>query len=338
VSAGSEQLAALVEYLASQPRARRWLVLTHDNPDPDALASAHVVARVLRHLGVRATAAYGGIIGRAENREMVRTLKLPLFPIRQICHRTYDAFALIDTQPGTGNNQLPVGVAPALVLDHHPRRKSSAGVPLSDVRPDYGATATIAAEYLLATGQRITAREATALVYAIRTETQDFSREFSPADHRVHDLLLPRVSKRALARIQYPRLPSSYFSMLRQALDHLETVDTLVVCRLGEISQPDIVPELADLLVRMEGKTWCLCTGRYGDRIHLSLRTTNTRAEAGNLMRRLVGRKGRGGGHGMTAGGWVVVSGDPERQQRRLAERLARALRKAPERFSPVEL
>lgn len=338
MSPGTKRLEALAAYLAENRRARRWLVMTHDNPDPDALASAHVVARVLRYLGARATATYGGIIGRAENREMVRALKLPLLPAREVAQRTFDAYALVDTQPRTGNNQLPPEVIPDLVLDHHPRRKSLAAVPLQDVRPDYGATATIAAEYLLATGHRVGSREATALVYAIRTETQDFSREFSTSDHRIHDLLMPRASKRALARIQYPRLPPSYFSMLRQALDHLETVDTLVICRLDVVSQPDIIPELADLLVRMEGKTWCLCTGRFQDRIHLSLRTTNSRADAGNVMRRLIGRRGRGGGHGMTAGGWVSVTGDAEKQQRRLAERLAKTLRKAPERLTPIEL
>jgi nanoRNase/pAp phosphatase (c-di-AMP/oligoRNAs hydrolase) len=338
VSTADQKLAALAAYLAEHPRKRRWLVLTHDNPDPDALASAHVIARVLRHLGARATAAYGGIIGRAENREMMRALKLGIAHARAVEVRRHDAVALVDTQPGTGNNQLPDDVVPDLVLDHHPRRKTLAAVPLPDVRPEYGATATIAAEYLLASGHRITAAEATALVYAILTETQDFSREASGPDHRIHDLLLPRVSKRAMARIQHPRLPLAHFRMLHQALENLESVGTLLVCHVGAVSQPDVVPEIADLLVRMEGKTWSLCTGRYQDRLYLSLRTTNARGEAGQLMRRLVGRRGRGGGHGMTGGGWVALGSDPDRQERRLAERLARALRKPPDRLTRISL
>ena len=227
---------------------------------------------------------------------------------------------------------------PEIVLDHHPRRQASRGVPFLDIRPHYGATATMVAEYLLASGMRITAHEATALVYAIRTETRDFGREASGPDKEVYDQLLPRVRKEDLARIQHPRLPLSYFALLRQALERLAGVDNLVLSHLPEVTQPDIVPEIADLLLRMDGKTWSLCTGLHGDRIYLSLRTTKPRADAGKIMRRLVSPTGRGGGHGSMAGGWVPRTADVERQQQRIGERLARALRKDPQRLEPLRL
>ena len=169
-------------------------------------------------------------------------------------------------------------------------------MPFLDLRPLYGATATMVAEHLLASGMRITAHEATALVYAIRTETRDFGREASGPDKAFYDQLLPRVRKEDLARIQHPRLPLSYFALLRQALERLAGVDNLVLSHLPEVTQPDIVPEIADLLLRLDGKTWSLCTGAHGDRIYLSLRTTKPRADAGRLMRRLVSPAGRGGG------------------------------------------
>jgi hypothetical protein len=90
----------------------------------------------------------------------------------------------------------------------------------------------------------------------------------------------------------------------------------------------------------MEGKTWSLCTGRYSDRVYLSVRTTNPRAEAGRLIRRIIGRRGKGGGHGTTAGGWTPITTgwaeDPAALQRQLARRLAKALKKNPEKLSPV--
>ncbi len=104
------------------------------------------------------------------------------------------------------------------------------------------------------------------------------------------------------------------------------------------MTQPDIVPEIADLLLRMDGKTWSLCTGLHGERIYLSLRTTKPRADAGKIMRRLVSPTGRGGGHGSMAGGWVPRTADVERQQQRIGERLARALRKDPQRLEPLRL
>lgn len=334
---------AFAELVRDPGRTGRWLILTHDNPDPDALAAAAILGRIL-HNGFKqkVTLAYGGIIGRAENQELVRTLGVKFSHLRHLTPKTYQRFALVDAQPFTGNSQLPETTLPDIVFDHHPERERVQRVPFTDIRPDFGATATILAEYLEVSGLPIPASLATAVVYAIRSETQEFGREYHQADKAVYDRFLPRADRRALARVQNARLPVSYFRNLHEALENMETVDTLVVSHLGEIEQPDIVPEIADLLLRMEGKTWSLTTGRFGDRVYLSMRTTNPRADAGALMRRLVGRRGKGGGHGMLAGGWIPVDRapgkDPAALQRALGRRLARTLRKNPERMVPVKL
>jgi len=321
----------------------RWLVLTHDNPDPDALAAASVLARILHHrFGMKVTCGYGGIVGRAENRAMVRLLKLDFSHLRHLSFDNYARFALVDTQPRTGNNQLPKKIVPDLVFDHHPVRRATQSVPFYDVRTDYGATATLLSEYMQAAGIEPTRALATAIVYAIRSETQDFRRESAGPDKQLYDELLPRISKRDLAKIQSSRQPLAYFETLHRALENLYTVHTLIVSHLGEVEQPDIVPEIADLLLRMEGKTWSLATGLFDDRVYLSIRTTNVRADAGRIMRKLVGRNGKGGGHGMIAGGWVKITtgyaDDPRSLQDQLARRLARELDKKPERLQRIAL
>ena len=337
-------LTELVQHGGKGGKGGRWLVLTHDNPDPDALASAQILARILRQ-AFRQTVrvAYGGIIGRAENREMVKSLRLPFSHVRHLSFKKYKRFALVDTQPRSGNNQLPPRIVPDVVIDHHPVRPNTQTGPFYDVRPKYGATATILAEYMLAAGIQPTHSLATALIYALRSETQDFAREYTGPDKAVHDLFFPQANHRLLARIQSPRLPLTYFGNLHDALENMESVESLIVSHLGPVEQPDIVPEIADLLLRMEGKTWSLATGYYNDRLYLSIRTTNTRADAGGVMSRLVGRRGKGGGHGMIAGGWIdaaKVTDPAERRelQKRLGVRLARELKKKPEKFGKVEL
>ena len=321
----------------------RWLVLTHDNPDPDSIAAAATLSRILR-VAFRhpVTTGYGGIIGRAENREMVRALGIHLTHARRLNWKHYRHVALVDCQPGTGNSQLPQDRAPDLVFDHHPMRRATQKARFADIRPSYGATATILAEYLVASGVESTKRNATALVYAIRSETQDFGREFGGADKAAFDVFFPQADIRALARIQSPRLPLSYFGTLHRALENLEGVSTLVVSHLGRVEQPDIVPEIADLLLRLEGKTWSACTGLFEDRLYMSLRTTNPRGDAGRLMRRILGRRGKGGGHGMIAGGWIEMAqagrSDPESVKRQVTRRLAQLLKKNPDRLLPLDL
>ncbi|HUP21653.1 MAG TPA: DHHA1 domain-containing protein [Thermoanaerobaculia bacterium] len=320
----------------------RWLVLTHDSPDPDAIASATILARLLRsRFKQKVTIAHGGIIGRAENKEMVRALHLELSRMRHINLKHYRRFALVDTQPRTGNNQLPDHVVPDLVFDHHFLRKATQSCPFFDVRRDYSATASLVTEYLLAAGIEPTHREATAVVYAIRSETLDFARDTLGPDRALYEHLLARADRRMLGRIQTPRLPVGYFTTLHEALENLQTVDSLILSHLGRIEQPDSVPELADLLLRLEGKTWSLVTGVFEDRIYCSIRTTNPRAEAAHVMRRMVGRRGKGGGHGMLAGGWVAAPDTPEaiaRLQIELGVKLARLLKKSSERISPLNV
>ena len=340
----SDKTRARYDDFAATVRSRkgRWLILTHDNPDPDSLASAAGLAKILRRaFRHQVPIAYGGIIGRAENQEMVKALGLNLSHVRHLKWKNYRNIALVDAQPGTGNNQLD-DILPDLVFDHHPQRRATQKVPFSDIRTDYGATATMIAEYVAACGHKLNKQEATAFVYAIRSETQDFGREYSPSDKQLFEELMPQVDTRALARIQTPRLPVSYFRNLHEALGSLQSVGTLVVSHLTHVDQPDIVPEIADLLLRLEGITWSFCTGVFQGRVYASLRTTNSRADAGRLMRRILGRRGKGGGHGMMAGGWIDCGNGATdcfaELQNRLARRLAKALKRNPERLTPISL
>ena len=100
------------------------------------------------------------------------------------------------------------------------------------------------AEYMLAAGVQPTHALATALVYAIRSETLDFAREHTGPDKAIHDLFFPRANHRLLARIQSPRLPFSYFANLHDALENLEAVDSLILSHLGPIDQPDMTKRM----------------------------------------------------------------------------------------------
>ncbi len=92
-----QRLDRLVEFARGH---RRALILTHDNPDPDSLASGVALAWLLGRLaGVEAVVAYGGIVGRAENRALIKLLRLPVVPLSRVVFDDYDLIAMVDTQP-----------------------------------------------------------------------------------------------------------------------------------------------------------------------------------------------------------------------------------------------
>src|SRR5215475_11291466 len=113
------------------------LVLTHDNPDPDAMAAAEALALLLRTAaGLTTTIARGGIVGRPENRAMVSVLGLVHADVSTIDFSQYAVIGLVDTQPETGNNSLPPGHRVDIVVDHHPMRPGAARAVWCDIRED----------------------------------------------------------------------------------------------------------------------------------------------------------------------------------------------------------
>jgi nanoRNase/pAp phosphatase (c-di-AMP/oligoRNAs hydrolase) len=289
--------------LAGLAGRKSALVYTHDNPDPDSLAAAMGLERLFEHeLAARVTLTHGGIVGRAQNRAMVDTLKLPLVAAERVQPDDFDIIAIVDSQPETGNNSLPHGHRIDVVIDHHPPRAGSARAPWCDIRPERGATSTIIFEYLRARHVPLDVPLATAVFFALRTETRDLGRESTEAERHAYLELVPLVDHAMLYRMTHPKVPREHFAALDRALRSAQVFGELVAVNLGTLGYPDLVAEIADLLLSYEGARYVLCIGQYDGSAYLSLRTEATDARAGSVMRQIVGTDGAAGGHGTMAG------------------------------------
>ncbi len=304
LAAYDERLEKIGEALKD---SKRLIVMTHDNPDPDSLSSALTLAYIAKHkLKVpSAMVRYNGIVGRAENRAMIRVLKLRVRPLADSDIKRGTDFAFVDMQPKTGNSSFTPPKKPVIIIDHHSLRKTTRADYL-DIRTDYGATATILTEYLLATGLEIPTDLATALSYGISSETQDLGREARETDIQAYLALFPRSNKKLLASIEHPKLPREYFITLNRAMHHSRMYKNAIATSLGDVANPDFVPFIADFMLRCERLSWSICVGRFKDRIIVSIRTTNIHGRAGRFLRQLIGKRGTAGGHGMIAGGQVM--------------------------------
>jgi nanoRNase/pAp phosphatase (c-di-AMP/oligoRNAs hydrolase) len=279
------------------------VILPHDNPDPDALASAAALKFLVQELiGKEAVIAQGGIVGRAENRAMLTYLKIDLKPVAELSFAGDVHVALVDTQPGRTNNSLPAGRTPTVVIDHHPAYDTYAGVPFLDLREEYGATSTILTEYVRESHLEIESKIATALFYGIMAETQDLGRESTPADIAAAQFLYPYANKRRLGKIENARVPREYFTAFHEAIEHAQIYDNAVVSVLPEVQYPDMVAEVADFLLRLDEVEWACAMGRYKDFLHVSLRTTEREVNAGDVLQQVLGSRWAGG-HDMIAGG-----------------------------------
>src|SRR6059036_3460833 len=321
--------SALAGFLQAIDRPGPLVILPHDNPDPDALASAAALKYLAATLLEKeAHIALGGIVGRAENRAMLTYLNIDLVPVGEVPFDGGSQIALVDTQPGRPNNSLPDGVQPAIVIDHHPAYGAYPGVPFLDLRDQYGATSTILTEYLRDSKLAIEPKIGTALFYGIAAETQDLGREATAADIEASHFLYPHANKRRLAKIENARVPREYFRVFREAIDRAVLYDSVVVSLLGEVQYPDMMAEVDDFLLRLDQVEWAAAIGGYGSSLYCSVRTTERDLNAGDLLQRVLGSK-LAGGHDMIAGGRIHVGPDPAEHDRAAAmvrDRLLRAL------------
>lgn len=289
----------------------RALILTHDNPDPDSLAAAVALGHLLeRRAGLEARVGYGGIIGRAENIAFVKVLRLPVTPVSQIVFSEFDVVALVDTQPSVGNHSLPPSMTADIVVDHHPLRDDSLSVPYADVGGDYGATSTMLLEYLRAARIEPDPELATALFYGIKADTRDLGRQTTETDVDSYLWLFPRIDKHLLGQIEHPDLPARYFQLYHKAFERAKVYGTAILTDLGEVYSPDMVAEVAERLMFLEGMKWSLAYGSYRSQLYFSLRTKDRRMNAGRLIREVCeNRSGSSGGHGSMAGARIPLWG-----------------------------
>jgi nanoRNase/pAp phosphatase (c-di-AMP/oligoRNAs hydrolase) len=294
------------------------LIFCHLNPDPDSVASALAMQLLLESRFAKKTCmVYRGIIGRAQNREMVRLLAPNLKRFQEVDPLPYSAAVLMDAQPefglgegGEQENDVPF----ALCIDHHPFVESTSQVPYHDVRPGLGATSTIMTSYLRAFSVVPTEAVATALFYGIKTDTLGLTRRTTDEDRDASEYLAPFLNHQAVSLIESPPLSLSYFEDLRRSMDHAIVHGGLVCTNPGVLSYPDMAAEMADLFLRMEGVEWSVAMGLFEENIYVSVRTIQEDGDAGVLIRRVVRGMGRAGGHNTMAAAHLPLTGKDEAQ------------------------
>jgi nanoRNase/pAp phosphatase (c-di-AMP/oligoRNAs hydrolase) len=287
------------------------LILTHHNPDPDALAAGQGLEWLIQQRwGYSLEKIYTGLVSRSENMAVLNHLTpgwtaLPSFTELNPQARVI----LVDTQPGATNNMLPPDRIPAAVFDHHmPSTGPLDQVPYLELRTEVGSTATLVYQYIEAAGLEIPPRLATALLYGIKTDTNGLTRGSSIEDEYAYLLLLKQIDREALILVENAQRPAIYYQQLVRGIEGASVYGSAVVLYLGELHRPDFTADMAEELIRLEDARAALCMGRFQDKLYLSVRTLPSDIPASRLLERVIRGYGRSGGHGVVAGGQVLLS------------------------------
>ncbi len=318
-------------FLAELEHARLVTFVSHVHPDPDSLGSMLGLAHMVEAcLGKPTRLTQDGMITRAENRAMVKLLDIELISIDRVVWQPTDALVMVDSQPNTGRHTFDPNIPITAVIDHHQTPGDLEGIPYVDVRAELGATCSLVTSYLMEQELLIPVRVATALSYGIETELSGYPREASALDDSAMYFLYPLADKDLLAQIRNAPLPQGYYESVLQALQSSFIYGPLMISWVNEMPQPELAAQIVDFMIRLENVRWAVCAGVFEDRLILSVRTTAPRARAGEMLRQVVGKMGRAGGHDRRAGGCINLASTSataiEQVQAELRRRLLKAL------------
>lgn len=282
------------------------VIVCHDNPDPDCLASALALESIALEQDVDdVTITYGGEISHQQNRAFVNMLDISLRTLSRIDIDDYDTISFVDhTRPGV-NTEVPASVTPDIVVDHHPGESSQAG--FEDVRTDYGATATIFVEYMCDLGIDLTERLASALLFALHRERLDFVREPTRREYEAALAVYSDANLEMLEQLYGSAFTPGTLDAIGRAIASRKRRGSAMIASVGKTTETDALPQAADYLLNLEGVDTVLAYGIIGDAIRLSGRSIDPRVNMGQTLTSAFDELGAVGGHHDMAGGRIEL-------------------------------
>jgi nanoRNase/pAp phosphatase (c-di-AMP/oligoRNAs hydrolase) len=284
--------------------ADRVLILLHNDPDPDALASGLALRNILRR--TKQTAIIGALHGvtRPENIRMLNLLDLHVDIVTPAQVAEYHRVAMVDVQPHYFGGVVD---RVDLVVDHHPEQTGYSAV-FKDIRPDYGSTSTILTEHLRAVDASISERTATALLYAIKSDTLFFNRQANRVDIEAFSYLYPLADAALIRKMEGAEITDERLGYVLKAKQHGRTAEQVFCGYVGHSAREDFIPYVADFYLQLENVKWTIVAGIVDDNVIMSVRNLGYSRNAGEFVRKYFSDIGSAGGHRAMAKAVVPIA------------------------------
>ena len=267
-------------------------VLILINADPDAIASAMAVKRLLWRKVNNITISNINIINRPDNCAMVELLGVKLIHIKDLDATRFNRVVMVDSQPS--HNVLFKKFTVDLVIDHHPDTDSKA--PFQDIRPKYGATASIMTEYLRAAKIKPASKLATALLLGIKNDTSNFEQQTLLEDVRSFQYLFRHANKHLVRKIEQSEIRPDYLKFFKKALENRRVRKGKVFVFLGLVPNPDICVLIADFFLKISSIKWSIVAGYHQKKLVIIFRSDGLRKNAGKIAEQGFAEFGSAGG------------------------------------------
>jgi len=268
-------------------------VLILINADPDAIASAMAVKRLLWRKVASVTISNINVIKRPDNITMIRLLGVNLVPVKDIAKECFTRFVLVDSQPD--HHEIFLSFPIDVIIDHHPETVVHAS--FLDIRSKYGATASIMTEYLRAAKIKPSNKLAAGLFYAIKTDTDNFVRQTLMEDIRAFQFLYRHANLNIVNKIERSELRLDFLKYFEIALANNRIRKGRAFSHVGPVVNPDVCVLLADFFMKVSTVDWSIAAGLFDGKLIIIFRNDGIRKDAGKVAKESFADLGSAGGH-----------------------------------------
>ncbi|MCI5144176.1 MAG: phosphoethanolamine methyltransferase [Candidatus Electrothrix sp. AR3] len=263
--------------------------------DPDSLASAMAVKRLLSYRVGSVTIGYPNEIRRLNNLTMVDRLKIPIERLHTLPVNDYSKLIMLDSQPT--HQPCFEKLQFDAVIDHHPVTEGW-DARFIDIRPEYGAVASVMVEYLRAANIKPSVALATALYYGIKVDTQNFEKKnMQLADGISFHYVFNLANRNLVRKFDLTELRRSELKYFKIALNKVKSSKGRAYAHIGRVGTPDVLVIIADFLNHVDQFDWVLVSGIFGDKLIVILRCDGYRKNAGKFAYKTFAEYGSAGGH-----------------------------------------
>ena len=269
-------------------------VLVVINADPDSIGAALCVKRLLWHRVASVAICSISTVKRPDNVAMVDLMCHGLLKAADVVKNNYTRFVLVDSQPH--HNEAYQKFRFDVIIDHHPFVAMTCAGHV-DIRPEYGATSTMMAEYLKAAKIRPSQKLATALFLGIKTDTHDFQRKAFGEDIKAFEFLSRYISLAMIQKIEYSEIDPGFLKYFQLAFNTRVIRRGKAYIHLGHVLTPDVCVLVADLFLKIKGVNWTFVSGIFGKKLVVIIRKSGLRYDAGKMAEKKFGQLGSAGGH-----------------------------------------
>lgn len=281
-------------------------IQTHNFPDPDALGSAYGLARLLEHFNVRSTLCYDGKIDTLSTKRILQEFQIDIYSKNQLNEMTAESpIILVDSQKAAGNVTDLIGDEIACV-DHHPT--------IVDISYQYkdvrivGACCTLVAEYFKKLQIIPDKKTATALLYGIKMDTNQFTRGVTELDIEMYAFLNPYIDEATMKAVSGNTLEFSDLAAFGAVFQTIRVFDNIGIAFIP-FSCPDaLIAMISDFILTLDKVDFVIVYSKRDTAWKFSVRSEDENLDAGEIIHEALLGIGSGGGHACMAGGIIPIA------------------------------